>query len=222
MERVFTTSAIDPFGACPLLDLSAGASRSRISLAETEFAVVESGLVAVRSRRPPARRSVITLLAGRGATLLPPDARDTLCALADSRLRLLGAQAVESLLADPAGRGTLLEGLAESLRRTQEAVATLAAFRHVDRVRSCFLRLARDFGRVSPAGGIRIDVPLTHDLLAEMVGSARETVSRAVEQLEREGLVFRSGRSYRVLVTPASLDADCPVTILTATGDAAA
>ena len=50
--------------------------------------------------------------------------------------------------------------------------------------------------------GVRLDFPITHELLAEMIGSARETVSRAVEQLERSGVVVREGRSYRLRVEP--------------------
>ena len=41
--------------------------------------------------------------------------------------------------------------------------------------------------------------------LAEMIGSARETVSRAIDRLERSGFLVRDGRSYRLLVQPDTL-----------------
>jgi CRP-like cAMP-binding protein len=55
------------------------------------------------------------------------------------------------------------------------------------------------YGKVD-GRGVRIDLPLTHELLAEMVCSARETVTRAVDELEREGFVIREAGGYRVAV----------------------
>jgi CRP-like cAMP-binding protein len=75
---------------------------------------------------------------------------------------------------------------------------------HVDRVREKLLELARDHGRVGREG-IRLDFPLTHDLLGEMTGSARETVTRALDELQREGFVQRRGRTYSLHVSPAEL-----------------
>jgi CRP/FNR family transcriptional regulator len=66
------------------------------------------------------------------------------------------------------------------------------------------IQLARDHGRVGREG-IRLDFPLTHDLLGEMTGSARETVTRALDALQREGFVVREGRTYSVHVAPEEL-----------------
>jgi CRP-like cAMP-binding protein len=101
----------------------------------------------------------------------------------------------------------VLEGLAATAGQLQEAAATFANVHHTERVRQKLLQLARDFGRVDAKPGVRIDLPITHDLLADMVGSARETVSRAVEELGRRGFVAREGREYRVLAAPCALDA---------------
>jgi len=55
------------------------------------------------------------------------------------------------------------------------------------------------------AGGVRLDFPVTHELLGEMIGSARETVSRALDRLESTGFVVREGRSYRLQVNPETI-----------------
>ena len=41
-----------------------------------------------------------------------------------------------------------------------------------------------------------------------MIGSARETVSRAIERLERAGFVVRDGRSYHLQVEPETFAAE--------------
>jgi CRP-like cAMP-binding protein len=53
--------------------------------------------------------------------------------------------------------------------------------------------------------GVRLDLPITHQLLAEMVGLARETVTRALNSLSRDGILVRDGREYRLLISPELL-----------------
>jgi CRP-like cAMP-binding protein len=84
----------------------------------------------------------------------------------------------------------LLAEVAETLRRKQDTIRTSA----VSAIQS-----AGDGGRV------RLDLPLTHALLGEMVGSERETVTRAVDQLESAGFLSREGSHYRLHVAPDAL-----------------
>jgi CRP-like cAMP-binding protein len=46
--------------------------------------------------------------------------------------------------------------------------------------------------------GIMVDLPLSQELLGSMVGASRETVNRALRDLEASGAVARSGRRYVV------------------------
>jgi CRP/FNR family transcriptional regulator len=105
----------------------------------------------------------------------------------------------------PSTATALFKGLGNALRLRQDAASHFGSVRHVDRVRQKLLQLARQFGRVSPEG-IRIEFPLTHDLLAEMVASARETVTRALDELQRSGFLARDGHSYRLLISPEALN----------------
>jgi len=90
------------------------------------------------------------------------------------------------------------------VKQRQESLANFAPTRHTERVRRKLLQLARSYGHVIP-GGIRIDFPLSHALLAEMVGSSRETVTRALDELRREGFVVRAGSTYRLLISPEAM-----------------
>lgn len=60
-----------------------------------------------------------------------------------------------------------------------------------DRVLALFADLAERFGRVS-AEGILIDVPLTHEIIGQLVGSRRPTVTLALHKLSSAGLLERT------------------------------
>jgi CRP-like cAMP-binding protein len=61
--------------------------------------------------------------------------------------------------------------------------------------------LAAAFG-VPHADGVRINVPVTHENLAEMVGASRERISKAMAQLMADGLI--SYRRQAVVVLDAA------------------
>lgn len=62
--------------------------------------------------------------------------------------------------------------------------------------------LADRFGRVGP-DGVHLDLPLTHQVLARLAGASRPSVSTALKQLEREGLLSRASREgYRLYGEP--------------------
>jgi CRP-like cAMP-binding protein len=200
-ERELAAAAV---AHCATVALPRGTARSADRLPPAELLHVEQGLVARTSARRGSSRRMIVALSGPGTLLLPPATDERLEALEDAALLALDARARRSLLVLPGGAELLLSGLEEGLRTAQESLAQLASVRHVERVRDKLLQLAREHGRVVP-GGVRLDLPLTHELIGEMVGSARETVTWALAQLQREGFVRREGRSYRLAVSPEAL-----------------
>jgi Crp-like helix-turn-helix domain len=189
---------------CVELSLAPGEVRPAWSLPASVLIGVTDGFVVVRRTAPSARRSVIVDDASAGGVLLPPTPDDELVGLVPSRVRLVSSAALDELLSERKCAQVIWDALATTLRRREELIASLSNARHVERVRDKLLRLASDHGKVD-GRGVRIDLPLTHELLAEMVCSVRETVTRAVEQLEREGFVRREAGGYRVLVDPQRL-----------------
>ena len=147
---------------------------------------------------------MITCEAAYGGIVLPPASSEVLEAILDSRLTLLPERVVSRLLTFPSLGDAVLRELAETLRRKQDSIANFGDVRHVERVRHKLLQLAHDYGRVT-ADGVKLDLPLTHALLGEMVGSERETVTRGIDQLESSGFLSREGHSYRLHVAPEAL-----------------
>jgi CRP/FNR family cyclic AMP-dependent transcriptional regulator len=167
------------------------------------FFVVEEGTVLVIARSEGRRRLVLAV-AGAGAFLVPPSEAEQLTALVPTRLTAVPRDSYEALLAEPRAAATVSGGLIEAVADREESLANFARFPQVERVRAKLVQLARGHGRVSPRG-VLIDVPLTHELLAEMVGASRETVTWALRDLTHAGFVSRDGRLYRLNVPPDEL-----------------
>jgi hypothetical protein len=189
--------------AAEIRRLPAGSSSGVEAFSGVAFLVVETGFVVIR-RMATKRRGVVVCHAGSGALLSVPEPGEALVALADARVTLVSEATFDKLLAQPRVAILLSDAMRSELRQKRDSIANFASVRPVDRVERKLLQLAREHGRVVP-GGIRLDFPITHELLGEMVGSARETVSRAIERLERGGFVVREGRSYRLQIEPETL-----------------
>jgi CRP/FNR family transcriptional regulator, cyclic AMP receptor protein len=190
---------------CAAYLLPAGSRRRIGDLAQAEALVVETGFLVVRASASSARH-VVVAEAGAGCILLSPSDQEHLQALTDCWVTVLPLAPLEDLLAIPGVATMLFRALEAALRLRQDTTSYFANVHHIDRVRLKLLQLAEQFGRVSP-DGIRLEFPLTHDLLAEMVASARETVTRSLDELQRSGFVVRDGHSYRLLISPEALDA---------------
>ena len=93
---------------------------------------------------------------------------------------------------------------ARQVRRASRHLAALGLPRVEDRVMALFCDLADRWGRVTPEG-IRIDVPLTHALIGQLVGARRPTVSLALTDLAAAGSLVRHAERCWLL------DADVPL-----------
>ncbi|MHA7836719.1 MAG: Crp/Fnr family transcriptional regulator [bacterium] len=87
----------------------------------------------------------------------------------------------------------VIEELANRLRETNEQARSLSFQGVEERTRSLFERIARSDGRV---GGVRMTPALTHQQIADMVGTSRETVTRAIKQLKESGWLAQEGKRY--------------------------
>ncbi len=99
----------------------------------------------------------------------------------------------------------LMQLVTDKLRDIEGVASSLALHDVEERLRRTLIRLARRQGRgrtASTTGWILAPVP-TQSELARMVGSCRETVSRTLSAMARDGLVSSSGR--RMILDPRLL-----------------
>lgn len=87
----------------------------------------------------------------------------------------------------------VIEELANRLRETNEQARSLSFQGVEERTRNLFERIARP---ESAPGGRRMTPSLTHQQIADMVGTSRETVTRAIKQLKEGGWLSQEGKRY--------------------------
>lgn len=114
-------------------------------------------------------------------------------ALQDSVLCVLREEDLAALIqGNPAVGLRLISLLSRRVRELESLVESLSLQDVQGRIVRLLLHLADSFG-VSDGAFTRLDVPLTHEEIATMVGSTRETVTATLSQLGRLGFV-RTGR----------------------------
>jgi len=132
-------------------------------------------------------------------------------ALTSSRVLAIPIRTMEELLeSDRHVRLWLLERLVARLRRTEALLASILSGSVAERVEAVLFALAPVGAGGEPAGPIRLGLPLTQGLLAEMTGSTRESVNRAIKALVSEGQIARSGRTYTLFPEAASANRSSP------------
>jgi CRP-like cAMP-binding protein len=144
-------------------------------------------------------------LLGAGDVIEPTEAEDDellACAigwraLVPMRFAVLDAAFAERVRPWPQIMQTLL-------RRTERRAHNLNVQRAIAsqprlelRLALMLWHLAARWGRVEP-GGIRLPLPLTHQLLGRLVGAERPSVSHALARLSRSGLVTGHGDEWHL------------------------
>lgn len=223
VERLSTVSTSDFLRRVPLFDAlgnseiealaelaftrSFNKGQLIILVAETgdSLFIISKGQVKVSLLHEDGREFILSLLGegeffGELALLDDRPRSANVVATEDTELIILKRADFQELVNRvPAIAVTLLEELAGRLRRTDEQVGGLALLNVYSRVAKTILRLASDDG-VETTDGVLIKRRPTHQQLANMAGTTRETVTRALKQLEDEGYIRCRGRE--ILIVP--------------------
>jgi CRP/FNR family transcriptional regulator, global nitrogen regulator len=112
-------------------------------------------------------------------------------AVAFTPVELLSApieQVEQALAENPELSMLMLRGLSSRILQTEMMIETLAHRDMGSRLVSFLLILCRDFG-IPTSEGIRIDLKLSHQAIAEAIGSTRVTVTRLLGDLRETNLI---------------------------------
>lgn len=112
-------------------------------------------------------------------------------AVAFTQVELLSApinHVQQSLRENPDLSMLMLQGLSSRILQTEMMIETLVHRDMASRLVSFLLILCRDFG-VPSTDGITVDLKLSHQAIAEAIGSTRVTVTRLLGELRQEKMI---------------------------------
>lgn len=104
-------------------------------------------------------------------------------ALTDAVLMRLNQVELES---SPLLAQGVLQQLSRRLQQTEAILAMISQRRVYDRLLQLLLMLKQEVGQVTP-DGVRLEVRLTHQQLANLLGTTRVTITRLLGHLRQEG-----------------------------------
>ncbi len=102
------------------------------------------------------------------------------------------------LVSHPKAALPLVDMLVDMYRLHSERILNLEYRTVRERLASFLLGLVERFGQNTP-GGILLDVPLRHQDIASSISATRETTSRELTVLERQGLLTR--KQFHITIT---------------------
>ncbi|MGI9254598.1 MAG: Crp/Fnr family transcriptional regulator [Thermomicrobiales bacterium] len=126
-------------------------------------------------------------------------------ALVDTTLSIVDRDGLAAAITDnPELAYSLVNGMNRSMTELQTLAEQLLARDTSVRLATTLLSLSRWFGRPMADGSVAISEPVTHQQLANMIGSNRVTVTRKLAEMQERGLVRSMGRNS-IAVTPEAL-----------------
>lgn len=161
--------------------------------------IVESGMVKIYRVAEDGREKTLAILRGGDIfgemALLDEEPRSAIAESLEmtTLYALHRKEFLTFLTANPAMAIHIIKVLCQRLRRTNAHVMDVV-FRDVkSRLVRTLFDLAERHGRSCPAG-LRIELKLTHQELANLVGTARETVTRMLAEFQDAGCLTVEGR----------------------------
>ncbi|OMC31163.1 Crp/Fnr family transcriptional regulator [Mycobacterium sp. GA-1841] len=165
--------------------------------------IITAGKVKIGRKSADGRDSLITLMGpsdmfGELAIFDPGPRTSTVTALTEVKTVVMSRVVLRGWIADrPEIAEQLLRVLARRLRRTNDNLSDLIFTDVPGRVAKQLLYLAQRFGS-RDGTALRVDHELTQEEIAQLVGSSRETVNKALSDFAQRGWIRVQGRSILI------------------------
>ena len=164
--------------------------------------VLRKGMVRLISLSDEGRETILHILKPDevfGELLLSEEKRAfTAIAAEDSLVTIISQESfVELLSAVPTVALNFIRLLSKRLATVERGLAEFSHTWSYHRLARVLLQLSEKYGQEVP-GGTLIDVRLTHEDLANLIGTTRETVTTQLSKFTRMGLLKREARHFVV------------------------
>ena len=162
--------------------------------------VLREGRVKVTKMSGQGREKILEILEvgsffGEMALLDPPERSASVQSLDPVRVLALSRNGfLRALERSPGLAMAVIRELARRLRHTNRDASHIPYQSVKERTWELLQRLATDVD----GDGWRISPALTHQEVADMVATSRETVTRAMKQLKQDGCLRQEGKRYRI------------------------
>jgi len=189
-------------GGLPAVDVAAG-QEFDVAASGAVCCVVGSGRLALAFIAAEDRERTIGMLEEGDVLVRPTDGWAAVgpqvrCfAIEDSSIHLVDRRRMDSWMHDPALAANVVRVLSAQIADRELAVAIALEPRVERRLLLKLRQLAERWGRVTP-DGIRLDLRLTHQELANMVGAVRESVTIALGKLASAGEIEVRNRTLLI------------------------
>lgn len=167
--------------------------------------IVRSGCVRLYKTLPDGRSINLGLL-GPNTIFAQEDSYDGLAtgavseAIVETTVSMVEADDLAGLIAEsPDLAAAVVTGMTRRLTELQTLVEQLLLRDTAVRLVTTLLTLAKSFGQATEDGQTLIPLPLTHQALANMIGSNRVTVTRKLLELQHADMVKSLGRNSLVV-----------------------
>ncbi|MGF7185102.1 CRP/FNR family transcriptional regulator [Desulfitispora alkaliphila] len=123
--------------------------------------------------------------------------------LVSCKVAMLPIQCLREILEDtPRMALIIMDAMAKRMRQSYRQIKNLAMKNTQSRLASRLFKLSRDYGK-KDGDVINIELQLTHQELASLVGTSRETVSRTLSGLEKENIISITNQRISILDMPS-------------------
>ncbi|WP_040948272.1 Crp/Fnr family transcriptional regulator [Gorillibacterium massiliense] len=120
-------------------------------------------------------------------------------AIVESRILAIPVRSFEALMMDvPAIAVKVMRVMSEKIRELQDNLQKMTGQDVQDRGVSFLVKLAEDYG-TERNGKIRIDIPMTNQDFANVVGTTRESINRLITQLRKDDLIETNRSGFIIL-----------------------
>lgn len=171
-----------------------------IPMAPHDLWIVCRGIVQLSTLFPSGDEAVLGLVYPEMPFGLPLTRLDPYeaIALSDTVLMKLNHGELES---SPLLAQGVLQQLSRRLQQTEALLAMVSQRRVCDRLQQLLLMLNQEVGQVTPEG-MRLEVRLTHQQLANLLGTTRVTITRLLGCLRQEGWLSIDKTRHLVIKNP--------------------
>ncbi|RAK06469.1 CRP/FNR family transcriptional regulator [Halanaerobium saccharolyticum] len=161
--------------------------------------IIESGLVKLYRSNEEGNQYILRLLKegnffGELVLFKEEQLNSSAEAVGDCSICLLPKNALEKLIKSSSELSyKLLSAITSRLNKTENKLQSLALEDAKEKTMRLLLELAKESG-IKKENGILINLPLSRDGLANLIGTTQETLSRKLSELQQEEIISMQGQ----------------------------